>query len=498
MHVSQSLTFKQVSIVAAITSLVVGLFFVIQLFYSVEQRKREQTQQLELAGHEIASLLASTWHQYAPAGMADVLTTGLHSGYSHIIRVAVTFPAPLPALSIDLHPERPVPALIASLFALPLRLTIPIELSPAASQTVTLILEGDAYAVYGPDGLLLSLSVYLLLILVLTLSTTWGIRQWIVKPLHATANTQPHGSPDEQSQALLTLPLTLPSSQQEDKSALLVQSDHRNPRLPMVADTENMLWLHEHEIVQALEQKQFQLFLQPQWNMVDDAVVGAEALLRWRQPDGHYSLPSEIITLAETQGGIIPLGCWVLEEVCRILSRWQQCGVKLQLAFNVSVVQMQHRDVVTQLESLINYYQLDASQLMLEVTETVPIADLELTLTHLRSLKQLGVSIALDDFGTGYTSLNDLDQLKSLPLDMLKIDKNFISHLPDDDVMVRIISAIAQSLHLSVVSEGIETVAQRDWLLAHGLNLGQGYLFSRPISQADFERTFCGTQIKVS
>jgi len=247
----------------------------------------------------------------------------------------------------------------------------------------------------------------------------------------------------------------------------------------------------ESEILHAIDQRRFTLFLQPQIDMQSNAVIGAEALLRWQQYDGSFTLPADVIPLAEELGVIVPLGNWVLEEACRILADWQTRGITLPLAVNVSPIQMQHENFVPHLKSLLAQHRIDPRKLLLEITETVRIDDLDRALALLRELHDLGLSIALDDFGMGYSSLNYLNRLKCLPIDLIKIDKSFIQGLPMDDAMVRIVSSISEVLALPVMAEGVENAEQRDWLLQHGIHSGQGFLFARPLPRSEFEAEFC-------
>jgi EAL domain-containing protein (putative c-di-GMP-specific phosphodiesterase class I) len=225
--------------------------------------------------------------------------------------------------------------------------------------------------------------------------------------------------------------------------------------------------------------------------MQSNAVIGAEALLRWQQYDGSYTLPADVIPLAEELGVIVPLGNWVLEEACRILADWQGRGITMPLAVNVSPIQMKHEDFIPHLKSVLAQHHIDPRKLLLEITETVRIDDLDRALALLRELHDLGLSIALDDFGMGYSSLNYLNRLKCLPIDLIKIDKSFIQGLPNDDAMVRIVSSISEVLALPVMAEGVENTEQRDWLLRHGIHSGQGFLFARPLPRSEFEAEFC-------
>lgn len=194
----------------------------------------------------------------------------------------------------------------------------------------------------------------------------------------------------------------------------------------LTAKTQKRL-TQESEILHAIEQCHFSLFLQPLFDMQSNAVMGAEALLRWQQYDGSFTLPSNVIPLAEELGVIVPLGSWVIEESCRIR------GITLPLAVNISGIQMQNEDFVSRLKSVLAQHQIDPCKLLLEITETVRIDDLNQALMLLRELHELGLSIALDDFGMRYSSLEYRYRLKCLPIDLIKIDKSFIQELPEDD-----------------------------------------------------------------
>uniref|UniRef100_UPI003F647747 biofilm formation regulator HmsP n=1 Tax=Erwinia sp. V71 TaxID=3369424 RepID=UPI003F647747 len=243
----------------------------------------------------------------------------------------------------------------------------------------------------------------------------------------------------------------------------------------------------EHDILLGLEQEQFALFLQPQVDMRSGALVGAEALLRMRQPDGSYSLPEDFITGAEELGVIGILGQWVFEEACRILAGWQKRGIELPLSVNISAVQLGDPAVVTHLQDLLSHYRIRPGSLVLEITETAQVGDPEQAVALLSELQRVGISVALDDFGMGYSNLNSLHQFKSLSINKLKMDRSFVAALPDDDTMMKIVAAIAEIIAIDVVAEGVETAEQRDWLLARGIHIAQGYLYSEALPLAAFE-----------
>ena len=249
----------------------------------------------------------------------------------------------------------------------------------------------------------------------------------------------------------------------------------------------------EHDILQGLQDEQFRLFLQPQINMQTGELAGAEALLRMRMPDGSYGLTEEFIASAEEIGVIAAIGRWVFEEACRILAGWQKRGIFIPLSVNISAVQLRDASMVHHLQGLLQRHQIAPGSFVLEITETAQMGDAEMAMALLRSLQTAGVAVALDDFGMGYSNLNYLHQFKSLPVSKLKMDRSFVAALPHDDTMVRIVAAIAEIIDLDVIAEGVETAEQRDWLLAHGIHIGQGYLYAEALSLERFTQTWLPT-----
>nr|MBA2817609.1 Cyclic di-GMP phosphodiesterase Gmr [Candidatus Pantoea persica] len=242
----------------------------------------------------------------------------------------------------------------------------------------------------------------------------------------------------------------------------------------------------EHDILQGLQDDQFRLFLQPQINMQTGELAGTEALLRMRMPDGSFGLPDEFIVSAEEIGVIAAIGRWVFEEACRILASWQARGVTIPLSVNISAVQLLDAGMVSHLQDLLARHHIAPGSFVLELTEIAQIGDAEVAMALLCSLQSAGVAVALDDFSMGYSSLNYLHQFKSLPVNKLKMDRSFVAALPDDDTMVRIVAAIAEIINLDVIAEGVETPEQRDWLLARGIHIGQGYLYAEALPLARF------------
>jgi diguanylate cyclase (GGDEF)-like protein/PAS domain S-box-containing protein len=237
----------------------------------------------------------------------------------------------------------------------------------------------------------------------------------------------------------------------------------------------------ESDLRAALRQDQMVLYYQPQVS-AQGQLVGAEALVRWRHPQRGLVSPAEFIPLAEETGLILPLGQWVLEEGCRQLARWAKEPERahLTLAINVSAVQYRHADFVQRILAVLQETGAPTERLKLELTESLLLHDVEDIISKMTALKAQGVGFSLDDFGTGYSSLT---YLKRLPLDQLKIDQSFVRDLlvdTNDATIARTIVALGKNLGLSVIAEGVETLAQRDCLASYGCDAYQGYLYGRP------------------
>ena len=244
----------------------------------------------------------------------------------------------------------------------------------------------------------------------------------------------------------------------------------------------------ENELRHALDRNELRVYYQPIVRMASGDFSEVEALVRWQHPTRGLVSPGEFIPLAEDTGLIIPLGMWVLEEACRQVAVWHaQFPTKppLTLSVNLSPRQFQQHSLVADVAAALGDSGLPASCLKLEITESVILQDAEATIRTLWELKDLGLQLAVDDFGTGYSSLS---YLKRLPLDVLKIDRSFVSglgHSQEDTAIIHAIMAMAKSLNLKVTGEGIETAEQAAMLSDWGCDRGQGYLFSKPLdSQA--------------
>lgn len=243
------------------------------------------------------------------------------------------------------------------------------------------------------------------------------------------------------------------------------------------------------ELREALKRQQLQLYYQPQ---IDGAgrVTGAETLLRWMHAERGLLLPGEFISLAEETGLILPIDHWVLTTACTQLTAWQDTAHTrdLQLAVNVSARQFRQPDFVEQVQQVLTQTGADPTRMKIELTESLVMVDIANTLEKMRVLKALGLGFSMDDFGTGYSSLSYLTRL---PFDQIKIDQSFVQNLSlnlYDRVMVQTIITMAKSLGLSVIAEGMETEAQREFLDNHDCHAFQGYLFSRPLPLEEFER----------
>ena len=257
---------------------------------------------------------------------------------------------------------------------------------------------------------------------------------------------------------------------------------------PDMQQAVNRRALLETELHNGLRRAQFLLLYQPQVDSLG-RVTGAEALVRWQHPVQGMIPPSEFIPLAEESGLILPLGHWVMETALRQQARWRQDPLlaHLSLAINVSARQFLQDDFVAQVLALVQQTGANPAQIKLELTESLLLDNVDSVISTMRVLKTHGLGFSLDDFGTGYSSLS---YLKRLPLDQIKIDQGFVRDVlldASDAAIARSIIALADSLGLDVIAEGVETAAHHQFLLAHGCQAFQGYLFGRPLTLEDFE-----------
>jgi EAL domain-containing protein (putative c-di-GMP-specific phosphodiesterase class I) len=251
--------------------------------------------------------------------------------------------------------------------------------------------------------------------------------------------------------------------------------------------------LVEGSLRRALMQEEFVLHYQPQINLVTGAMNGAEALIRWHDPDLGLVYPREFIPIAEECGLIVPIGRWVLREACRQVQAWLDAGLSVvPVAVNISAVEFRHRDFLEGITLILQETGLAASYLELELTESVLMQDVASSTAVLDALRSLGVGLAIDDFGTGYSSLS---HLKSFPIGTLKIDQSFVRDITtdaDDATIVSAVIGMGRNLKLRVIAEGVETDAQLAFLRMQRCDEGQGFKFSHPLSAEDFARRLVG------
>jgi len=242
----------------------------------------------------------------------------------------------------------------------------------------------------------------------------------------------------------------------------------------------------ERSLRRAVERFEFVMHYQPQFDLRTGKVTGVEALLRWARPDSALCYPKDFIPVAEETRLIIPIGEWLLREVCKQVKRWQGNGLSnLRLSVNLSAMQFQHKNLVAHLDDVLEECNFDPGFLVIEMTETVAMQNVDLTLAILHTMKRKGIKIALDDFGMGYSSLS---YLKHFPIDIIKIDPSFVRDIgagKQPEALVKAVIRLGHSLKQTIIAEGVETEAQRKFLLEQGCHEVQGFLFSRPLPPED-------------
>ena len=238
----------------------------------------------------------------------------------------------------------------------------------------------------------------------------------------------------------------------------------------------------------ALVSDQFFLMYQPTVDLATGAFTGVEALLRWRHPERDVVQPDDFIPALESSGLIIPVGAWVLHEACRQGALWHGRGHRFTVSVNISAKQLERDQLVSDVREAISMSGFDASYLVLELTETALMHDSGSTLSRLMLLKAIGVRVAIDDFGTGYSSLA---YLRQFPIDILKIDRSFVSGIADSKESAALVHTLVQLgkvLGIETIAEGVETSDQRTRLETEHVDTGQGFLFARPLAVADVDR----------
>lgn len=243
----------------------------------------------------------------------------------------------------------------------------------------------------------------------------------------------------------------------------------------------------ENSLRLAIERNEFVLYYQPQINIRTNKLIGVEALIRWNHPQNGLVSPVKFISIAEETGLIIPIGEWVLREVCRQHLNWIEFGLPaIQIAVNVSAIQFQEKQFRLTLQEIIKNGHIDPAYLELELTEGIVMKDASLTIKELHLLKDLGVNLSIDDFGTGYSSLQ---YFSKFPIDKLKIDQSFIKAMmvdPSSLAIVETIISLAEKLQIKVIAEGVETKEEANKIGQCGCEEVQGYYFSKPLPAHEF------------
>lgn len=247
----------------------------------------------------------------------------------------------------------------------------------------------------------------------------------------------------------------------------------------------------EASLHDALKNEEFILHYQPKFDIKTGKVVACEALIRW-QKDGRLISPMSFIPVAEETGIIIPIGRWVIEEACKTIRKWQkEYNFALPIAVNVASQQFADASLVPDIKQLALRYQISPELLEIEITETSLMNDIELAISKLQQLKSTGFGIAVDDFGTGYSSLS---YLRHLPITTMKIDRCFVTDLPHESAIASTILMLGKQLNLNIVAEGIEDQEQLDWLNTNNCQIGQGFYFSKPVTEKEFEEAYIKSQ----
>lgn len=240
----------------------------------------------------------------------------------------------------------------------------------------------------------------------------------------------------------------------------------------------------ENALHTALHNEQFHLQYQPQVDATNNTLFGVEALIRWQHPEMGFVPPNEFIPISESNRSIVKIGSWVITECLSQLARWKKTlgtDINFTASINLSPVQLQHADIVKEIEIALSQTQLSPQQLKIELTETAMMQNLDNVKKIMVALHDMGCRIAIDDFGTGYSSLSEL---RHLPIDIIKIDRSFVQGIhtnKEDNVIVNAVIKLAHELELDTVAEGVETQEQLEYLLERGCHIIQGYYFSKPL-----------------
>ncbi|SFC90958.1 putative bifunctional diguanylate cyclase/phosphodiesterase [Clostridium uliginosum] len=247
----------------------------------------------------------------------------------------------------------------------------------------------------------------------------------------------------------------------------------------------------ENSMYYALENKEFEVYLQPKYDLQKTQMVGAEALIRWIHPKKGLILPNDFIPLFEKNGFVINIDFFVLEEVCKKMSEWIDKGLNpVVISINQSRLHINNHNYIEMVKSIINKYNIPPELIELEITENIFFDNINLLIDVVEELHNIGIRISMDDFGSGYSSLN---LLNNIPLDVLKIDKSFLKDITENErskIVITKVIEMAKCLKMTVISEGVETEKQAEFLRGIGCDMVQGFLFDRPMPIEEFEKKF--------
>ncbi len=310
-----------------------------------------------------------------------------------------------------------------------------------------------------------------------------------------TAMTAPHTIADHQLHVSTSIGISVYPGDGEDAETLIKNADtamyHAKEKgrnnYQFFKNEMNVLAVERQAIEvnlrRALERHEFVVYYQPKVNLATGMITGAEALVRWMHPDSGLELPDRFVEIAEDCGLILPIGRWMLQQVCAQIEYWQKADLRpIPISVNISALEFRRKDFLEEVRTIVNEAGISPGLLQLEITENVLMDDAKASIAILFDLKKMGILLAVDDFGTGYSSLSYLHQF---PIDVLKIDQSFLHDMTvttDNGIIVSAVIAMGKSLKLLVVAEGVESQAQLAFLRAQHCQEGQGFLFSKPVA----------------
>lgn len=252
-----------------------------------------------------------------------------------------------------------------------------------------------------------------------------------------------------------------------------------------------------NDLRNAIKEHQLRVYYQPQVNLNTNEILGVEALIRWEHPTWGLVPPSEFIYLAEETGFIVDIGTWLLRKVCQTYKQWLNEGLTpIKVSVNYSSLQFVRKNIVENINTVLNEFQLEPHFLIIEITESVVMENKEQAITNIQNLQALGIQVALDDFGSGYSSLQ---YLNSFNIDILKLDKSFIKNVHSDkacDIIARTVINLTKELGIKLIVEGIESLDQLFYVQKLNCHIGQGFLYSKPLPLHEFEKLLIKKECK--